>query len=63
MKAFKRLLLLVAAGLPLTACDLGPNPNVSKPFVYPDGRVVQPPPNGWPSYSPGGESGGSGGRN
>jgi hypothetical protein len=57
MKTFNRLPLLIAACLPLAGCDLGPNPNVSKPFVYPDGRVVQPPPNGWPSYAPGGESG------
>jgi hypothetical protein len=56
MKTFKRLLLLIAAGLPLTGCDLGPNPNVSKPWVGPDGRVVQPPPNGWPVYNPASES-------
>jgi hypothetical protein len=62
MRGLKRLTLVALAGLPLAACTIGPDPNVSKPWVAPDGRVVQPPPGGWPSYNKGGESGGSGGR-
>jgi hypothetical protein len=65
MRALKRSALAVLALLPLAACAGMPmtNPNVSPPRVMPDGRVVQPPPTGWPSYNNGGESGGSGGRN
>jgi hypothetical protein len=64
MKIVNRLMLALLAGLGLAACaNMPPDPNPSRPFVYPDGRVVQPPPGGWPSYNRGGESGGSSGRN
>jgi hypothetical protein len=65
MRALKRSTLVVLALLPLAACAGMPltDPNPSPPRVMPDGRVVQPPPGGWPSYNNGGESGGSGGRN
>ena len=54
---------LACIGLSLAACGGNPDPNPSKPYVMPDGRIIQPPPGGWPSYNRGGENGGSGGRN
>ena len=40
-----------------------PNPNPGQPWVGPGGRVVQPPPEGWPDYTKGGGSDMGGGRN
>ncbi len=64
MKALKLIVLALVTGMALQGCtNMPPDPNVSKPWVAPDGTVVQPPPGGWPSYDKGGENGGSGGRN
>jgi hypothetical protein len=48
-----RLMLMVLA-LVLAACTRIPNPYPGQPWVGPDGRVVQPPPEGWPDYARGG---------
>jgi hypothetical protein len=45
-----RLMLMVLA-MVLTACTQLPIPIPSQPWVGPDGRVVQPPPEGWPDYA------------
>jgi len=50
-----RLMLMVLA-LVLAACTRLPNPIPSQPWVGPDGRVVQPPPEGWPDYAGGGRA-------
>lgn len=53
MKTLERLMLVVLAGLALAACERLPNPIPSQPWVGADGRVVQPPPEGWPDYTKG----------
>ena len=46
--------MLMVLALVLAACTRLPNPIPSQPWVGPDGRVVQPPPEGWPDYARGG---------
>ncbi len=58
MKAFKPLLLLALACLPLGACASMLN---SDPLPLPPGPDGQPAPKVWPAYPGGGESGGGGG--
>jgi hypothetical protein len=49
-----RAILVLA--LVLAACTRIPNPYPGQPWVGPDGRVVQPPLEGWPDYTKGGRS-------
>jgi hypothetical protein len=58
----QRLTLAMLAALALASCTPMPNPVPSHPWVAADGRVVQPPPEGWPDYTKGAGSGMGGGR-
>jgi len=63
MQTLQRLTLAMLAGLALAACTRMPNPIPSQPWVGPDGRVVQPPPEGWPDYTHGSGADMGGSRN
>ncbi len=63
MKTLHQLTITLLAGLALSACAQMPNPNPGQPWVGPGGRVVQPPPEGWPDYTKGGGADMGGGRN
>jgi hypothetical protein len=60
MQTLQRLTLTVLVGLAmlvglaLAACTRVPAPYPGQPWVGPNGRVVQPPPEGWPDYTHGG---------
>ena len=54
MTALQRLTVTLLAGLTVSACTQIPSPEPSQPWVGPGGKVVQPPPQGWPSYEKGG---------
>lgn len=43
-----RLMVTFLALLALTSCKQEPAPYRGQPWVAPDGRVVQPPLEGWP---------------
>jgi hypothetical protein len=62
MQSFQRLTLVMLAGLALAACTRMPNPYPGQPWVGADGRVVQPPPEGWPDYTKGAGSDAGGAR-
>ena len=63
MRTLQRLTLTILASAALAACTQMPNPNPSQPWVGPGGRVVQPPPEGWPDYTKGAGGDIGGGRN
>jgi hypothetical protein len=54
MQTLQRLALTMVAGLALAACTRMPAPYQGQPWVGPDGKVVQPPLEGWPDFTHGG---------
>lgn len=64
MNSVRRISVMMLASLALAGCTQIPSPEPSQPWVGPNGKVVQPPPQGWPSYEKGGGADmGGGGRN
>ena len=53
MQVLHRLVFSILAALALSACTQTPSPYPGQPWVGADGRVVQPPPEGWPDYTKG----------
>jgi hypothetical protein len=53
MKTLQTSTLVILTGLSLAACTRIPSPNPGQPWVGADGRVVQPPLEGWPDYTRG----------
>jgi hypothetical protein len=56
MQTLQRLTLTMLAALAVAACAQMPSPNPGQPWVGADGRVVQPPLEGWPDFTKGGGS-------
>lgn len=48
-----RLTVTLLVVLPLAACKQVPSPYRGRPWIGPNGQVVQPPPEGWPDYTRG----------
>lgn len=63
MTTLQSLTFTILVGLVLSACTPMPNPVPSRPWVGADGKVVQPPPEGWPDYTRGGGADMGGARN
>ena len=56
MENLQRLTFSILAALALSACVQTPSPYPGQPWVGADGRVVKPPPEGWPDYTKGAAS-------
>jgi hypothetical protein len=53
MQNLHRVTFSILSALALSACVQTPSPFPGQPWVGADGRVVQPPLEGWPDYTKG----------